>query len=183
MTQTVLIQNMAIEHVHQQIEQLQQQVSRGGPPAPQNSPGFLSGGPNRQSTWGTRQRLRTIRSSSLVLTIRRPLTRRYPLHQARKAADRVFCAVRRRPQLVLRPERLPLREFAPLFGGVGRMAGFGGPSGSQFFRVVATVRAGPVMGAASGRNIVNNYYDSPEQQGGGRDEDTSDRTTPIRPTH
>ncbi len=143
MTQTVLIQNMAIEHAHQQIEQLQQQVSRGGPPAPQNSPGFLGGGPNRQSTWGTPAAPPNYSQQQLVLTIRRrPLTRRYPLHQARKAADRVFCEVRRRPQLALRPERLPLREFARFLEASSIWLVLAAHPEVVFW-VVATVRAGP----------------------------------------
>lgn len=41
MTQTVLIQNLALEHAQQQIQELQQ---RGGPPVPAGSTGFLGAG-------------------------------------------------------------------------------------------------------------------------------------------
>src|SRR5690242_17120648 len=55
MTQTVLIQNLALEHARQEIQQLQQQIAQGSTPA-RSSGSFLGGaGAQSQSNWGGSQ--------------------------------------------------------------------------------------------------------------------------------
>ena len=62
MTQTVLIQNIALEHAKRQIQQLQQQTAQGSAPA-RSSSSFLGVGPERQSQAGYAQQPASGRSA------------------------------------------------------------------------------------------------------------------------
>lgn len=145
MTQTVLIQNLALDQARQQIQQLQQTPQA---PANQGSSSFLSGrsaaAPQQQSS-----------------TAPPPTYQTGPASGGPSAgAGSSFLRTAAQTAAGVAAGALAFEGIRSLFGGMGHMGGglFGGGGVSGY--------GGPVE-----ETVVNNYYDSPDTQGG----DDSDR--------
>jgi hypothetical protein len=145
MTQTVLIQNLALDQARQQIQQLQQTPQA---PASQGSSSFLSGrsaAPTAPQSGGTP-----------------PPAYQTPQATGGSPAGGGSSFLRTAAQTAagVAAGALAFEGIRSLFGGMGHMGGglFGGGGIGGY-------------GAPVEETVVNNYYDSPDAQGG----DDSDR--------
>jgi uncharacterized protein len=135
MTQTVLIQNIALEHAKQQIQELQQHAAQGQAPVAPAGSSFL-GGQQRPASAGYAPPPPPPPSYAQA-----PGGGSSFLHSALTTAAGVAAGA------------LAFEGIRSLFGGMGSLAGFGGGMHSSSF-----------LGDAPGsETIINNYYDSPEQ--------------------
>ena len=157
MTQTVLIQNMALEHARQQIQQLQQ----GQAPAATGS-SFL----------GSQQPAQPVAPSPSQASYSAPP----PTYQTVPASGvgtsssgggSSFLKGAAQTAAGVAAGALAFEGIRSLFGGIGHMGGFGG--GSGFFG------GGGIGGyAPPEETIINNYYDSPQQDASDSDVDDRD---------
>jgi hypothetical protein len=143
MTQTVLIQNMAIDHANQEIAQLRQQ-------APASGGSFLGGAPTGQPQYHEQ-----------------PMQPQYPQQQYQQQQPQYappppqgggssFLATAAKTVAGVAAGALAFEGIRSLFhSGGGGGGGFGMPGGSSF------LGGGGLMGR-QGETIVNNYYDNPE---------------------
>lgn len=159
MTQTVLIQNIALEHAKQQIQQLQQQVGQGSAPA-RSSSSFLGSGSERQSQSGYAQQPPSGRSAPQSAAPP-PTYTAVPVSPGSSGGGSSFLRGAAQTAAGVAAGALAFEGIRSLFGGLEHMGGFGGPgAGSGFLGGYGAGGAG-----APGETIINNYYDSPEQQG------------------
>jgi hypothetical protein len=154
MTQTVLIQNMALEHAKQQIQQLQQ----GQAPAATGS-SFL----------GSQQPARPVPPNPSQASYSAPPTyQTVPVSGAggpNSSGAGSFLKGAAQTAAGVAAGALAFEGIRSLFGGIGHMGGFGG---GGFFG------GGGIGGyAPAEETVINNYYDSPEQ--GVSDSDADDR--------
>jgi hypothetical protein len=154
LTQTTLIQNLAIQHAQQEIQDLKQRLAQ--PAAVQPPSSFL--GPGAPS-----------RPSSVTPLWTSPSPAPPPSPQYAPPAPEAPSFLRSAAQTAagVAAGALAFEGIRSLFGG-GGIGGFGGPhfgssSGDSF-----------LAGAPSGETVINNYYDTPD----GRDRDVSDRSDP-----
>jgi uncharacterized protein len=157
MTQTVLIQNMAIDHANQEIAQLRQQ-----PPASGGS--FLGGAPAGQPQYHEQ-----------------PMQPQYPQQQYQQQQPQYappppqgggssFLATAAKTVAGVAAGALAFEGIRSLFHSGGGGGGFGMPGGSSF------LGGGGLMGR-QGETIVNNYYDNPESGGQRLDDQAVDDQT------
>src|SRR5258708_1513444 len=167
LTQTVLIQNMAIEHAQQQIQELQQRVAQN--PSPQPGSSFLP----QSRPW-------TVPGSSAPPAPPAPASPAYatppPSYatpQAPPSGGHSFLRTAAITAGGVAAGALAFEGIKSLFGGGGYshpQAGFLGGGG-----LIPGLAPGLGSGMAPSETIVNNYYDSPEHSG--RDEP---RDSPLR---
>jgi len=166
MTQTVLIQNLALEHARQEIQQLQQQVAQGSTPA-RSSGSFLGGaGPQTQSNWGSTQAQAGSpqQGSGRNTTQSAPPTyTAVPAAPGSLGGGSSFLRGAAQTAAGVAAGALAFEGIRSLFGGVEHMAGFGGPGYGSGLLGGGYGASG--FGGAPGETIINNYYDSPEQAG------------------
>ena len=161
MTQTVLIQNMALEQAKQQIQQLQQSAPGG---SNQGSSSFLGGRSAAPSA--PQQQAGAAPSPTYQMA-----PQMAPVSGASAAGGgSSFLRGAAQTAAGVAAGALAFEGIRSLFGG--HMGGFGGPSyGSGFF-------GGGGIGGYGGppveETIVNNYYDSPDAQPQDADTDTDD---------
>jgi len=149
MTQTVLIQNLAIEHAKQQIQELQQQAAAA--PASGQPSGFLGGvapaAPRGSGGWGSPQP---------TYATPAPAPPQAPTPSApASSGGSSFLRSAATTAAGVAAGALAFEGIRALFGGIEHLAGFGG---------------GPQMGGGSflggggapSETIINNYYESPE---------------------
>lgn len=150
MTQTVLIQNLALDQARQQIQQLQQSPQA---PANQGSSSFLGG------------------RSQAAAPPPQPSAAPPPTYQAGPAsggspagAGSSFLRTAAQTAAGVAAGALAFEGIRSLFGGMGHMGGgfFGGAGVSGY--------GGPE------ETVINNYYDSPDAQDSG-DADRDDNST------
>jgi len=164
MTQTVLIQNLALEHARQQIQELQQKMA--AVPAPGQPSSFLGGaGPvtPRGSGWSSPQ---PGTYSTPPAPPAPPATP--PPAAPSSGGGSSFLRSAATTAAGVAAGALAFEGIRALFGGVERLAGFGEPhlGGGGF------LGGGGVMPSET---IINNYYESPEREArDDRDDDDSD---------
>jgi hypothetical protein len=156
LTQTTLIQNLAIQHAHQEIQELKQRLAQ--PSAAQPASSFLGTGPTPgdarpggvpgSSPWSSPTPVPPPIPQGAPPAAERPSFLRSAAQTAAGVAAGAFA----------------FEGIRALFGG-GGFGGWGGPhlgssSGGSFLR-----------GAPGGETIVNNYYDKPDAS----DRDVSER--------
>jgi hypothetical protein len=172
MTQTVLIQNLALDHAKQQIQELQQQVAQGGtssspqsgflggsnpPPAPRGpAPSYGSGGYGGYS--------------AAPPPPPPPPPSYYPPSAPAPASGGGSSFLRGAAQTAagVAAGALAFEGIRSLFGGIEHMAGFGQPSSQGFGGFT-----GGGMGPGS-ETVINNYYDQPAPGSGGDSRDFVD---------
>jgi uncharacterized protein len=149
MTQTVLIQNMALEHAKQQIQDLQQRAAQG-PQAvsPAASSSFLGAG-QRQSQPGYAAAPPPPPPPSYA-----PSAPSAPSAPAAPGGGSSFLRSAATTAAGVAAGALAFEGIRSLFGGsgIGNLGGFGGGTHSGF-----------LGDAPVSETIINNYYDSPEQ--------------------
>jgi uncharacterized protein len=163
MTQTVLIQNLALEQAKQQIQQLQQNA---GTPATQPSASFL-GGPSgqRPSSGGSQQQTSYAPPAPAYQPV--PVSSGSPgsmlgggggsfLRGAAQTAAGVAAGA------------LAFEGISSLFHGAEHLGGFGGGYGGGGLFGGGGIGG---YGGAPEETVVNNYYDSPGPEG--RDDDAA----------
>ena len=162
MTQTVLIQNLALEHAKQQIQELQQKVA--AVPAPGQQPGSFLGGvapvTPRGSGWGSQPGSYSTPSPA-------PPPVAPPSAPAFGGASS-FLRSAATTAAGVAAGALAFEGIRALFGGGEHMGGFG--SGPQF-------GGGSFLGGgvAPSETIINNYYENPEREArDGHDDDDRD---------
>jgi hypothetical protein len=148
MTQTVLIQNLALEQAKQQIQQLQQQSQSA---VTQGSSSFLGGqGGSRASNPG----------SSQGTSAPPPTYQTVPVSGSAPSSGGASSFLRGAAQTAagVAAGALAFEGIQSLFGG--HMGGFGGPhlGGGLFGGGGIGGYGGPVE-----ETVINNYYDSPDQ--------------------
>jgi uncharacterized protein len=167
MTQTVLIQNLALEHARQEIQQLQQQLSQGSAPA-RSSSSFLGGaGAQGPSNWGAPQaqagpgQQGSGRNTSQSAPP--PTYTAVPASGGSSGGGSSFLRGAAQTAAGVAAGALAFEGMRSLFGGVEHMAGFGGPGYGSGLLGGGYGASG--VGGAPGETIINNYYDSPDQAG------------------
>jgi uncharacterized protein len=164
MTQTVLIQNLALQHAQEQIQQLQ----RGAQPAPDSPGGSFLGQPTGARTAGPNYTARSAGQQRYSA----PPPQYAPPTQAAPSPSGAPSFLRGAAQTAagvaagaLAFEGIQALFSHPGYGG----GGFGGLGGS----------AGFMGGTPGGETIVNNYYDTPggDASSPGNDVYTPDDTT------
>jgi len=165
MTQTVLIQNLALEHAKQQIQELQQRAA-AAPPAPASQPSFLGGGAPRGQGWPASQ---PGYGSA-------PPPPPPPGAPVSSGGGSSFLRSAATTAAGVAAGALAFEGIRALFGGAENLMGFGGPH----------VGGGFLGGGTPGsETIINNYYENPEQAASddsgsydnSDDSDTSDDST------
>jgi hypothetical protein len=159
MTQTVLIQNMAIEHARQQIQELQQRVAQSPGPAAPAGGSFVDGGRQQPGYAAAPPPPPPSYAQAPPPAYEPPPSGGISsfLRSAATTAAGVAAGA------------LAFEGIRSLFGGGmgGGMGGFGGGFGG------GGMHGSSFLGDAPGsETIINNYYDSPEQ--GGREALSSD---------
>jgi hypothetical protein len=155
LTQTTLIQNLAIQHAHQEIQELKQRLAQ--PSAAQPTSSFLGAGP----TLGGARPGGVPGSSPWSSPTPVPVPQDAP-----PAAERPsFLRSAAQTAAGVAAGAFAFEGIRALFGG-GGFGGWGGPhlgssSGGSF-----------LGGAPGGETIINNYYDKPDAS----DRDVSERT-------
>jgi len=155
LTQTVVIQNLAIQHARQEIEELKQRLAQ--PVAPRPASSFLGSGVSPSGP----------RPSGMPASPPPPPTEPMPLPITQNAppASGASSFLRSAAQTAagVAAGALAFEGIRSLFGG-GGFGGWGGPHLGSF-------GGGSFLGGApAGETIINNYYDSPdatEQNSGG----------------
>ena len=176
MTQTVLIQNLALQHAQQQIQELQQ---RSGQPAPSSSPsGSFLGRPNPAPSGGSGyQQTPTGAGPQAGYAPPPPQYASQPQYAAptpmpSQGGTGSFLKGAAQTAAGVAAGALAFEGIESLFHGFGHGggmgSGLGGFGGGGF--------GGGGFSQPGGETIVNNYYDSP----GGGDTDLSDRFTDNR---
>jgi hypothetical protein len=161
MTQTVLIQNLALEHAKQQIQELQQKVS--AVPAPGQQPSSFLGGvapvTPRGSGWGSQPG-----SYSTPPPAPPPVV---PPSAPASGGASSFLRSAATTAAGVAAGALAFEGIRALFSGSEHIGGFGG--GPQF-------GGGSFLGGgvAPSETIINNYYETPEREARG-DSDDDDR--------
>ncbi len=164
MTQTVLIQNMALDHAKQEIQQLQQRVAQTPQPAPQPGGGSFLG---RGGGWATPsnppqpppppQQAYVPPQPAYV-----PPQPAYPQPQPAPQGGGMGSFLRGAGTTVagIAAGALAFEGIRSLFGGASHMFGYGNqpPMGSGF------LGGGPgfLGGGGPGETVINNYYEGPE---------------------
>jgi hypothetical protein len=159
MTQTVLIQNLALDHAKQQIQELQQKAV----PGPGQQSGFLGGGapvsPRGPGGWGSPQP--GYGSTPSVPPQPTPA----PTVPA-SGGGSSFLRSAATTAAGVAAGALAFEGIRALFGGVEHLAGFGGaPQGGSSFLG---------GGTAPSETIINNYYESPDPDASDDSEDSDD---------
>lgn len=157
LTQTVLIQNMAIEHAKQQIQELQRGAPSPQAPSSFIGPGAVPGVP-RGSGWTAPPSAPPGPQPQYNAPYQAPYSA--PPPQAPPAPSGMSSFLRNAAVTAtgVAAGALAFEGIRSLFGGVEHMFGFGGGSHPGSF----------LGGGVPGETVTNNYYDSP---GGGRDFD------------
>jgi hypothetical protein len=157
LTQTTLIQNLAIQHAQQEIQELKQRLAQ--PAAVQPPSSFLGpGAPPAPS-----------RPASVTPSWSAPSPAPPPIPQNAPPAPAAPSFLRSAAQTAagVAAGALAFEGIRSLFGG-GGSGGWGGPhlggTGGDSF----------LAGAPGGETIINNYYDTPDV----RDRDVSERSDP-----
>lgn len=133
MTQTVLIQNMALDHAKQQIQELQQRVAQGPAAATPTGSSFAGG---QQRSPGSA-----------------PAPPPAPAYEPPQSGGvSSFLRSAATTAAGVAAGALAFEGIRSLFGGIGSLAGFGGGMHSSF-----------LGNAPGSETIINNYYDSPDQ--------------------
>lgn len=157
MTQTVLIQNLALEQARQQIQQLQQASPA---PAAQSSSSFLGAGSQRPSSAGSQQQ--TYAPPPTYQTV--PVSGPSPSSSSGSAfGGGSFLRGAAQTAAGVAAGALAFEGISSLFHGAEHLGGFGGsPYGGG-----GVFGGGGVggYGGAPEETIVNNYYDSPGPEG------------------
>ncbi len=156
MTQTVLIQNMAIEHAQQEIQQLKQQAP-GAPAAPAQGGSFLG----RGGGWATPGNPAPPPAPPPQQPVQpgfyqQPPVAPQPVPQSGMGS---FLRSAGTTAAGIAAGALAFEGIRSMFGGVEHLFGFGNQprfGGSGFF-------GGPPVE----ETVVNNYYDQPGGRGGG----------------
>jgi uncharacterized protein len=156
MTQTVLIQNLALEQARKQIQQLQQ-----SPQAPATqSPGFLGGATTGRPSTSASQQTSYVPPPPTYQAVPVP----GPSAPTPGGGAGSFLRGAAQTAAGVAAGALAFEGISSLFHGAGHLGGFGGPSyGSGLFG------GGGIggYGGAPEETIINNYYDSPAD---GRDD-------------
>jgi hypothetical protein len=140
MTQTVLIQNMALDHATQEIEQLKQQRPSGGG-------SFLGGAPSGQPQY---------HEQPMQPQYQQPQSQQYAPPPAPQGGGGSFLATAAKTVGGIAAGALAFEGIRSLFHMGGGGGGFGMPGGGSNF-----LGGGGVMGQP-GETVINNYYDNPE---------------------
>jgi hypothetical protein len=142
LTQTTLIQNLAIQHAHQEIQELKQRLAQPGAAQPASS--FLGGG----MTPGASRPAGVPGSSPLPSPAPQPIPQNAPPADERPS----FLRSAAQTAAGVAAGAFAFEGIRALFGG-GGFGGWGGPhlGGGSF-----------LGGAPGGETIVNNYYDKPD---------------------
>lgn len=139
MTQTVIIQNMALDHANQEIAQLKQQG-----PARSSGGSFIGGAPSAQPQYHDQP-----------MQPQYPQQPQYAQAPPPAAGGSSFLATAAKTVAGVAAGALAFEGIKSLFhGGIGGGGAFGMPGGSGF------LGGGGLMGR-QGETIVNNYYDNP----------------------
>ena len=152
MTQTVLIQNMALDHANQEIEQLKQQRPSGG--------SFLGGAPSGQQQY---------HEQPMQPQYQQPQSQQYaPPPPQTGGGGGSFLATAAKTVGGIAAGALAFEGIRSLFHmGGGGGGGFGMPGASNF------LGGGGVMGRP-GETVINNYYDNPASGDQAVDDQTYD---------
>jgi uncharacterized protein len=154
MTQTVLIQNLALEHAKQQIQELQQKAA-AVTPAPGQPSSFLGGGgpvTPRGSGWGSQP------GSYSTPPAPPPPPAAPPPSAPASGGGSSFLRSAATTAAGVAAGALAFEGIRALFGGIEHFAGFGESPhlGSSGF-----LGSG---GIAPSETVINNYYESPEAE-------------------
>ena len=159
MTQTVLIQNMAIDQARQQIQQLQQQAANAGAVAPAPGGGSFLGGPARPAAGPGPGYAQSGYGQGYAAPPQ------YAPVQAQPGGGSSFLRSAAPTAAGVAGGMLAFEGINSLIHGFG---GFGGGGGQGFFG----------GGGGGGETIIeNNYYGSPEGGGGGGGRDYEERAS------
>jgi uncharacterized protein len=142
MTQTVLIQNMAIEHARQQIQELQQRAAQGPAAVAPAGGSFVGGG--RQPGYAAAP------SAPPPNYAQAP-----PAYDPPPSGASSFLRSAATTAAGVAAGALAFEGIRSLFGGLGNLGGFGG-GGFGGGGMHSSFLGG------SPETVVNNYYDSPE---------------------
>jgi hypothetical protein len=145
MTQTVLIQNMALDHASQEIEQLKQEAAQ----APARSGGSFLGGPGAQPPQYQQQPQYAPQYAPQY----QPQQPQYGAPPTGGGSS--FLATAAKTVAGVAAGALAFEGIRSLFHGGGGGGGFGMPEGSSF------LGGGGGMGRP-GETVINNYYDNPD---------------------
>jgi hypothetical protein len=157
LTQTTLIQNLAIQHAQQEIQELKQRLAQ--PTAVQPPSSFLGPGVTPAPS----------RPASVTPSWQTPSPAPPPIPQNVPPAPEAPSFLRSAAQTAagVAAGALAFEGIRSLFGG-GGFGGFGGPH-------LGTPGEGSFLaGAPGGETIINNYYDTPDAH----DRDVSERSDP-----
>jgi hypothetical protein len=157
MTQTVLIQNMALDHAQQEIEQLKQQRPSGG--------SFLGGAPGGQPQYHEQPMQPQYQQQPPQYQQQQPQQPQYAPPPPSGGGGSSFLGTAAKTVGGIAAGALAFEGIRSLFHmGGGGGGGFGMPQGSNF------LGGGGVVGTP-GETVINNYYDNPAQ---GVDDQTYD---------
>jgi hypothetical protein len=138
LTQTVLIQNLAIQQAQQELQELKQRAAQ--PAAPRAGSSFLGGGAIPGGSY----------PAAAPPFPASPSPQPVPQYAAPPGGAPSFLRSAAQTAAGVAAGALAFEGIRSLFGG-----GFGGVSGPQI--------GGSFSGAPGGETIINNYYDSPEE--------------------